>query len=240
MLSLCIAMFALSAGAAGPADAVRGGERKVAITQLSGLGLENKLVRAFERYLETSVGTIDGVSTITSVDVEIALQDPRNEAIRRCGGGTRARVACAAALGKVLGADTVIYGTIGAIGESYSVNLRAVDVASRSESAKHSATIAGSRDRLIPEVRLAAFKLVAPDKIQGTLKVEFNVAGVLVEIDGREIGTTPLKNPSLSLPPGAHVVVLRRPGFKEFQQEFEIEAFETTRLRLELELLERD
>lgn len=221
-------------------DSNEANSRKVAITDLSGLGLESKLVRAFERYLETSVGTIDGVSTISSIDVEIALQDPRNEAIRRCDGGSRARVQCAADLGAVLGADTVIYGTIGAIGDSYSVNLRAVDVASRRESAKHSATIAGSRDKLIPEVRLAAFKLVAPDKILGTLEVDIDVPGVLVEIDGKELGTTPLADPLVQLPPGAHVVVLRRPGFDEFQQEFDIKAFETARLQLELELLERE
>ncbi len=61
-----------------------------------------------------------------------------------------------------------------------------------------------------------------------------------VEIDGKEIGTTPLAEPAVSLPPGAHVIVLRRPGFREFQREFEIEAFETSRLELQLELQKRE
>ena len=49
-----------------------------------------------------------------------------------------------------------------------------------------------------------------------------------------------MAEPLVQLPPGAHVVVLQRPGFEEFQQEFDIRAFETTRLQLELELLERE
>lgn len=228
-----IALGIVLAVAAGEAS-----ERRVAVTNLEGLGLDDKIIAAFERYLETSIGTIEGISTISSIDVEIALQDPRNEALRNCGG--RERIRCAAALGRYLGADTMVYGTIGAIGSSYSVNLRAVDVSNGQESAKHSATISGSRDQLIPEVRLAAFKLIAPDKIFGTLTVDIEIAGVAVEVDGKDIGTTPLPNPAVPLPPGPHVIVLRRPGFKEFQREFEIEPFETSRLELQLEMQKRE
>ncbi|MEO1483931.1 MAG: PEGA domain-containing protein [Myxococcota bacterium] len=212
--------------------------KKVVVSDLSGLGLDNRVIGAFARYLETSLKTIEGVTLISSIDVEFALQDPRNRDLADCGGGTRARTVCAAKIGALVGANIVIYGTIGAIGESYSVNLRAVEVSSGRQLVKHTATIAGSRDRLIPEVRLAAFKLVAPDRIFGSLKIDTDVEGVLVEIDGKEVGTTPLADPIANLTPGSHVVVLRRPGFKEFQQEFRIKAFETAKLKLELRSLQ--
>lgn len=212
--------------------------QRVVVSELSGLGLDNKVIGAFARYLETSLKTIDGVTLISSIDVELALQDPRNRELADCAGGTRARTLCAAKTGALVGANVVIYGTIGAIGESYSVNLRAVDVATERQLVKHTATISGSRDRLIPEVRLAAFKLVAPDRIFGALKIDTDVAGVVVEIDGKEVGTTPLKDPIADLRPGSHTVVLRRPGFREFQQEFRIKAFETAKLKLELRSLQ--
>ncbi|MEM6730053.1 MAG: PEGA domain-containing protein [Myxococcota bacterium] len=237
LLSLGLALLVNTAAAQTKPSA---SDRKVAIVELAGLGLENKLIRAFESYLERSIGTIDGISTISTIDVDIARQDPRNSKYRDCGGGTRARISCAAGLGKLVGADLAIYGTIGAIGGSYSVNLRAVDVVQVKEVIKYTKTISGSRDRLIPAVRLAAFELVAPEKITGTLKIEIDVAGVVVEIDGKEVGTTPLAESSATLSPGPHVVVLRRPGFKEFQREFEIKPFETAKLKLELELLQRD
>lgn len=224
-------MVALVAG--GPLSETKG-PQKIAVSQFTGLGLDEQVVNAFSRYLETSLATIEGVSLISSIDVEIALQSPSASKVRRCGEGTRARTRCAVAIGRLVGADFVIYGTIGALGESFSVNLRAVSVATQREVSKHTATLSGGRDLLIPEVRLAAFKLVAPDRIVGSLKIDVDIAGVVVEIDGRRVGVTPLKNSVTDLTPGPHVIVMRRPGFREVQKEFVIEPFETARFKLEL------
>ncbi len=56
----------------------------------------------------------------------------------------------------------------------------------------------------------------------------------MIEIDGAQVGVTPLLRPIEDLAPGAHVVTLKRPGFSEFQQEFTIKPFETAKLKLEL------
>jgi hypothetical protein len=81
---------------------------------------------------------------------------------------------------------------------------------------------------------LATYKLLAPEKIRGALLIEIDVEGVEVEIDGKKIGVTPLTRPIEDLTPGAHLVVLKRPGYSEFQQEFSVNPFETAKLKLEL------
>lgn len=209
----------------------RKGPVKVAVLELGALGLSSAMRKNLELLVSNSIATISGFKVIPGVDVQMAMQDPRNKAVAECGGGPE----CAVRVGRIIGADLVLFGTISTIGEAFSLNLRVVDVPSARETARQQSRISGNRDLLIPEVRLATYKLVAPEKIRGALLIEIDIAGVEVEIDGAKIGVTPLDRPIEDLTPGAHVVVLKRPGYSEFQQEFTIKPFETAKLKLELD-----
>ena len=92
----------------------------------------------------------------------------------------------------------------------------------------------GSRDVLIPAIRLAAFRLLAPDQVHGALMVDTNVDGVVISIDGKKAGTTPLTRPIERLHEGEHVVVVTRDGYTTQTEKLTIRPFETTRLRLQL------
>lgn len=233
-LILALIMLSSSVSLAAQTEDRRRVGTRVVVSNLAGLGLDETVIKAFSNYLEVSLGTIPGIELISSMDLAIALEDPNNVALVECAGKARKRTLCAARTGRLVGADVVVYGTIGALADSYSVNLRAVDVRRTRSLATHAATISGSRDRLIPEVRLAAYKLVAPEKIVGSLKVEADVQGVSVSIDGVEVGATPLASTVSNLKPGRHTIALRRPGFGDLQREFQISPFETTKLKLEL------
>jgi hypothetical protein len=109
-----------------------------------------------------------------------------------------------------------------------------MDVRSGAELKREQSTISGNRNLLIPELRLAAYRLVAPNRIRGSLLIEVDVDGADVEIDGEHVGKTPLEGPLEGLKPGAHTVVVRRDGYSEFKKEITIEPFETPKLKLEL------
>jgi len=204
---------------------------KVAVLELGALGLSSAMRNNLELLVRNSINTISGFRVTAPIDVQMALREPRNKEISECGGGPD----CAVQIGKLVGADLVVFGTISTIGEAFSLNLRVMDVATGREMAREKSRISGTRDLLIPEVRLATFKLVAPEKIRGALLIEIDVAGVEIEIDGRQVGVTPLDKPVDELTPGPHVVVLKRPGFSDSQQEFVIKPFETAKLKLELD-----
>ena len=212
------------------AEAQPAGPVKVAVLELGMLGLSSAMRKNLEMLMRNSIATIEGFKLITPVDVQMALQNPKNAAVAQCGGGPE----CAVQVGRLVGADRVVFGTVGAMGESFSLDLRVMDVGSGKQLAREHSRIAGSRDLLIPELRLAAYRMVAPDKIRGSLLVDIDVAGVEVEIDGERVGVTPLIAPIDALTPGSHVVGLKRPGVSAFQQEFVIKPFETARLKLEL------
>jgi hypothetical protein len=207
----------------------RSSATKVAVLELGALGLSSAMRRNLELLLRNSISTIAGFKVIPDVDVQMAMRDPKNREVAECGGGPK----CAVLLGKRLNADLVMFGTISTIGEEFSLNLRVMDVRSGKEKAREQSRISGNRDLLIPGVRLAAYKLVAPHKICGSLLVDIDVEGVEIEIDGQRVGVTPLSKPLENLTPGTHVVVIKRPGFSEFQQEFVIEPFQTAKLKLE-------
>ncbi|MEZ4269929.1 MAG: PEGA domain-containing protein [Myxococcota bacterium] len=205
----------------------RRARQRIAVLELGSLGVSSGMMKNLEMLLQNSIGTMATVDLVSPVDIQIALSDPSAREVAECGGGPR----CAVQVGRLVEANTVVFGNIGMLGETFSLNLRAMDVATGTEKARQQATISGNRDLLIPEMRLAAFRLIAPELITGSLFVEIDVEGVEVQIDGQVVGMTPLSKPVEDLTPGKHVVVLKRPGYAEFREEFVIKAFETARLK---------
>jgi len=202
---------------------------RVAVLDLGMLGMSNDERRSLELLLRNSIATIVGVVVIPSVDVQMALSDPKNAAAAGCGGGPE----CAVAVGRVVGAERVVFGTLSTIGDAFSLNLRVMDTKTGKEVSREQSRTSGDRNVLIPEIRLAAYRLVAPDKILSTLEIESSVEGVEIEVNGIRVGTTPLKEPVI-VTPGDQLVVARRPGYSEFQREVTLKPFERLKVRLDL------
>ena len=164
---------------------------KVAVLELSAMGLSSAMRNNLERLLRNSIATMDGFAVIPPVDVQMALQDPKNKDVAECSGGPE----CAVAIGRLVGADLVLFGTISTIGEAFSLNLRVMAVVNSKELARERSRTSGNRNLLISELRLAAYRMLAPEKIRGSLLVEIDVEGVSIEIDGKPVGVTPIREP---------------------------------------------
>lgn len=218
------------------ADEAPARKQRVVVLELASLGIAGDEIESLGRYLRHSIGTIDTVEMVSPVDVQIALSKPKNKEVAACGGGPK----CALQVGALVQADVVVFGSVGAMGDAFSLNLRALDVATGVEKARQTTSLSGTRHQLIPEMRLAAFRLIAPDRIRGSLLIEIDVEGVEIEIDGLVVGVSPMQGEVKNLTPGSHVVVLRRPGYSEFQQEFEIKPFDTARLKLDLKKAQKE
>ena len=207
---------------------------RVAVLGLSALGLPEDMRRNLELLLSNSIGTVRGLQLIPPLDVQMLLQAPKNADLALCGGGPD----CAMRIGKVAGADVVVFGTCAAIGDSFSLNLRAIAVATGKEVGRQNVSVSGSRDQLIPEVRLAAYRLLAPSQLRGALLVDTDLDGVAISVDGKEAGVTPLPKPLDDLAPGEHTVLVRRLGYAPLAQKLTIKPFQTTRLQLQLQKAE--
>src|SRR5690349_17933700 len=71
--------------------------QKVCVLPLSGLGIQKDLVQMLENYLRRSVDTIEGFQSLSGIDVQIQLQEPKNKDVAACSGG----VECAQKVGKL-------------------------------------------------------------------------------------------------------------------------------------------
>lgn len=204
--------------------------KRVLVWQLSSLGVDPEMADNLESFLRNSVSTLPGLTAISRVELDLALAKPHHEALRSCPGGP----SCAAKMGRLVQAEVVVFGSIGRMGAAFSMNLVAVNPKTRRVIAKQRSNVSGSRDLLIPGVRLAVFALLAPERIKGALRIEVQLAGVAITVNGKKVGETPIAGVIEGLSPGMHKVELTKSGYAPFTKDVEIRAFETTRLKVEL------
>src|SRR5439155_23577953 len=96
---------------------------------------------------------------------------------------------CLAAIGKKLGVDIVVTGTVGAMGDNYVLNIKAVDTATAKQVQRiQSDPLRGSPDDLIEGVRVAAYKLLAPNQLHGAIQIQSDIIGAEVALDGTSLG----------------------------------------------------
>ena len=223
---------------------------RIAVLGLDAFGVQPDLRRTIGQLLEHSLRTISGVRVLSSLDLQLALEGTPDAEVLACTAGAE----CARRLGQALAVDWVVFGTLGGLGDSFSVTLRALRLTApppprgrrplssptpvrllAREAARQKINLSGSRDQLIPEIRLAAFRLLAPEQIVGQLAVQLDLVGVHVWVDGSERGITPLPAALTGLAPGPHQVVLRHPGWPEVQRSLIVRPFETAWLRLAMQ-----
>lgn len=167
----------------GAAPARAGG---LAIFRVDPLGVDSLIVARLEGLLRIELGRLADAAMPSAVAVQRLMQ--RDRALQACTGDLK----CLAKAGRALGVDRIISGNVGGLGDSYVVNLKIVDVKLQKELRRVQETISGNPDQLIEAVRVAAYGLVAPERLRGSLEVLANVPGAEVYLDGKLVGRTPL------------------------------------------------
>ncbi|HUH01342.1 MAG TPA: PEGA domain-containing protein [Kofleriaceae bacterium] len=211
-LGLLVLVALLALGSA-PAAA----DSKVVLAPLSTLGEEtkSKSTRAVHAAIETALGTVPGIAVIDDKALERALRKVRRPELRVCDGETK----CLAQLGTVVGADVVVYGELGGLGDAQVVYLKAVDVAKQEELRSTTLELGAKVDQTLA-ARGAAYRLLAPDGYTGTLTISVDVEGASVYVDGRPVGASPAQ--SIRLPVGTHALRVTHPEFRDFVRFVEV------------------
>lgn len=198
--------------------------------RLNGLGLSEGIRRNLEALVLSHLRQMPQKEVIEPDVLRQKLSDPAFADLERCNDGP----ACLRQRGAAVSADIVVYGTISALGNDYSLNLRALKVADGQELGRQVATLSGNLDQLIPQMRLVTFALLAPDAIWGSIMIDTALAGIEVQVDGVKQAATPWNAPLDHLKPGQHKV--RLDGFTSTHSEVivDVVAFETSQVQVEL------
>ncbi len=189
-------------------------DQRIAVWRFDALGIEPELVARLETLFRMELARLSRVPLPTRRDVERGLSAEQQQ----CTGEEK----CLSAIGKKLGVDVVVAGTVGAMGQSYVLNIKAVEVATQKQIRRiESDPLRGSPDELIDGVRVAAYRLLAPQQLHGSLQIQTDIIGADVKLDDRALGRTPLANVGVisKLALGKHKLVVRAPGYDPFEDE---------------------
>jgi hypothetical protein len=194
-----------------------------ALFRLDPLGIAPDIVDQLDRILRSELARAVGRELPSRRAVDDAVrQNPR---LNNC----TADPSCLVPLARALHVSRVVAGNVGGLADSYIVNLKLVDDGGR-ELRRVSATLRGSPDELIAEIRVAAVRLVAPDRLVGRIAILSDVPGATVTLDGVEVGKTPLPLPLGGLPTGVHKLAVTREGFTAFDEDVPVRFEKTTQV----------
>ncbi len=185
-------------------------ERVVAITPLSTLGAEDKSAETKKllTQIEQAVAAMPGTKVIAAVQVSAAIDKAKKPALKQCEGDS----ACLTELGKLVGAQLVITGEVGGLGDSKVIYLKTTDVSTQRE--LRSTTLSVGTHGGADSPAGAAVRLLDPDRYRGIVKFGFDVQDATVLVNGTRI-QLPV-NKELPLPVGTHAVTVTHPQYHNF------------------------
>ena len=201
---------------------------RIAVLGFDSLGMDDEKVRRLEALFRMELERLAGGPTPSRREIARALRGTR---LAQCAGENT----CLAAIGRRLSVELVVSGNVAALGDSYVVNIKVVNATSAAELRRiASDPLRGNPDELIDSVRVAAYRLLAPERLLGAISVLADFAGAEVLLDGRRVGRTPLARPIRGLPLGAHRLEVRAPGHSRFVEEVQVRFQKTTRVAVRL------
>jgi len=191
-------------------------DKKIAVWRFDALGIEAEIVQRLETLFRMELDRLDKVPQPTRRDIERNI----TAAEQNCTGEEK----CLTAIGKRLGVDFVVTGTVGSLGDNYVLNIKVVEVATAKSQRIQSDPLRGSPDELIEGVRVAAYRLLAPQQIHGSLQIQTDLVGAEVTLDGKSVGKTPLANNGVlaKLTLGKHKLRVEAKGYDPFDSDVDV------------------
>jgi hypothetical protein len=185
-------------------------DRTIAVAPLSTLGAEDKSAATKKMLgeIEHAIAGLPGNRVIAATQVAQAIDKAKKPQLKACEGDA----ACLAELGKLVGADVVVTGEVGGLGDSRVIYLGATDVASGKELRSTTFTLGATDEG--GGANGAAIRLLEPDRYRGVVHFSIDVSGATVFVNGSRTALSP--KGELALPVGTQAVRVTHPEYHDF------------------------
>lgn len=201
--------------------------QKIAVWRFDALGIDPVLVARLEALFRSELDRLAAAPMPSRREIDRKVIGD----LAACTGEDK----CLAAIGKKLGVDVVVAGSVGALGDNYLLNIKVVESATAKQLRRITTEpLRGTPDDLIDSVRVAAYRLLAPEQLHGSIVVLSDLIGAEVSIDGKRAGTTPLPAPVAKLPLGPHQVRVSAAGYSSFEETVEVRFQKSARVEVRL------
>ncbi|MGE5185566.1 MAG: PEGA domain-containing protein [Acidobacteriota bacterium] len=220
------------------ATGVAQADRVVALAPLSTLGAEDKsaATRQLTQAIEHALGSLQNTKVIGAAQVAAAADKARRPQLKTC----EDDAACVTELGKLVGANIVVTGEVGGLGESRVVYLGATDVTTGKVLRSTTLAVGGkSADQAGPMG--AAVRLLDPDKYRGTVHLAIDVSGATVYVNGSRV--TLSGKGELALPVGTQAIRVTHPEYHDFVRFVDVPFNRTAEVQVPLQqypIIEKD
>ncbi|MGE0547289.1 MAG: PEGA domain-containing protein [Kofleriaceae bacterium] len=191
--------------AASPAFA----DRVVALAPLSTLGAEDTSAstRKLTGQIEAALAALPGTRVVSAAKVADAIKRSKKPELKTC----ERNPSCLSDIGKLVGANVVIDGEVGGLGDSKVVYLGATDVGTARELRSTTLSVGAGSDGGAPA---AVVRLLDPDRYRGTVRFAIDVSGATIYVNGTKASLS--KTRELSLGVGTQAVRVTHPEYHDF------------------------
>ncbi len=213
-----LAVAAVAAGLvmiAAAAPVAHAQKRTVAVAPLAALGAEDTSAAAkkLQAEIEKALAKVDGVAVVDSGAVLAAIKKAKRPELRVCEGDH----GCLAELGKLVGAKLVVAGEAGGLGDISVVYLELIDAGAAKEVRSTTLEVGDTAEGGAVG---AAYRLLAPDRYNGTLTLKIDAAGATVYVDGKQVGKAKGTDVGdvapITLSVGTHALRVTHPEYRDF------------------------
>lgn len=216
--SLLVTLAVASAMAPGDALAQKRNSYRVVLVPLSALGSEAsaRTIRSLTGSLATEIRRLKRIKLLPRKQVEGAMKKAGRTDLTSCDGSEK----CLVELGAITGADYVVFGEVGGLGDAQVVYLKLIGVKAKKDIRSTTLEFEGKAIES-RSVGAAATRLLAPNLFTGNLAVTVDVPGASIYVDGDKVAESPTKAIPLSV--GSHALRITHPEFRDFVRFVEIE-----------------
>jgi hypothetical protein len=215
-------------------------EKLVAILDLKTDGDATALANALATVMASDVTARDGYKAVSRNELKAVLAHKADASLLGCDSP-----ACAADVAKLVDAQLVVAGTLGVVkggeagdtGQALVLTLSLIDPAGPAVVQRADVTWRGAPEELVNAVPATLDRLFdgpAAATYTGGLEL-FAPSGATLVVDGKEVGTAPLKEPVRGLAIGVHVVQATSAGYVPLRKDVVVSRNETSVVRVILE-----
>jgi hypothetical protein len=204
--------------------------RTVVLAPLVTLGAEahSRRVQQISAELARGIDTVPGFRAVPDGDLRRALKTARRAELKACDGAP----ACLAELGALVGADVVVHGELGGLGDAEVVFLEAVEVAGARELRSTTVPFGTGHDSA-REARAAATRLLAPERHLGRVELVLDVDRATVFLDGERVRKR--KRHAFLAAVGTHALRVTHPEYRDYVRFVDVAFDETVTLEVAMQ-----
>ncbi|MBW1811418.1 MAG: PEGA domain-containing protein [Deltaproteobacteria bacterium] len=191
---------------------------KIAILDLRDKGVGPDVASLLTGVISTRLAEIGIFTVITRDDIKNILTHEQDKILLGC-----ADESCLTDIGGILGAEYLIAGEVGMVGQKYVIGLQRIDVKATKVVKRVDRQFEGSREKLLQEVANAAYKVIE-DILQarsGMALLNVSEEGADILVDGKTVGSSPMKN--LPLAAGPRDIRISKNGFVDWVRTIQVQ-----------------